>query len=846
MILVFPFGIAVAVAIFLVLRRLSIVEQKLAQVEVELTEIKAIVRDRREVAASPGDRAAEIAQEDVTHPVAAQPLAPAANLSPQPVAVQPALAVPVEAPPAPTEEPPTVTRPGIEVMIGGRLPVWIGGVALVLAGFFLVRYSIEAGWLGPAARTLIAALFGIALVGGSEIARRAPATRDDARIGQVLAGAGVASLYGTLYLAAALYHLVSPLGGFAGVLAVTTAALALSLRHGPPTAIMALVGGFLAPLVAGFDAAGIGALTVYLALFVTALFGLAIHRGWGWLALAASIAGFGWTSFLLAVLTGRASDLTALGLFTMLLAAGASAALPAAGVTRGAIRIAPLVIGLIQLTLLAPQLDFGMTPWSFYLVLAAATLLLAWRVPLYLPAVQGALALVVVIEGVALIGGRPGMTLTATPLAALLFGGAGQWLARRDPRWAFVAIGGAIGPLVVAQALAFERLGQPGWAALDLIAAIACARIAWVTRASDRASLAQAAALATALAIGLGSGQLLPDAWLSVPIALAMAVLAGWARYRDERALAPLPVLAYGVALLAGVVPLAALFAAMMRSIEGTMLVAPLLPPAGTMLRSLAAPTIVALVMLGDRYRRGRAMGVLGPMAGVVTLAILYVLAKQVLAITTPERFVAWGFAERALFTQVLLGAGWMALRRARAVPLGRALLGLGVARVLWFDLGVAAPFWVAQRVGAIPLFNLATFHFAAAAAWLWSLRGGRPVRIAAAAVTLAAGVATVRQAARGSQMTGPISTLENGGYSAILLAIAIVWLARGIRAGARDLRTMGLVLLTAATLKVFLIDAAALDGVLRILSFLGLGLALIAIGWAYNRFLAAGGASRA
>jgi len=36
----------------------------------------------------------------------------------------------------------------------------------------------------------------------------------------------------------------------------------------------------------------------------------------------------------------------------------------------------------------------------------------------------------------------------------------------------------------------------------------------------------------------------------------------------------------------------------------------------------------------------------------------------------------------------------------------------------------------------------------------------------------------------------------------------------------------------------VFLVDAAALEGVLRILSFLGLGLALIAIGWAYGRFM--------
>jgi len=40
-------------------------------------------------------------------------------------------------------------------------------------------------------------------------------------------------------------------------------------------------------------------------------------------------------------------------------------------------------------------------------------------------------------------------------------------------------------------------------------------------------------------------------------------------------------------------------------------------------------------------------------------------------------------------------------------------------------------------------------------------------------------------------------------------------------------------------TLKVFLIDAAALTGLLRILSFLALGLALIGIGWAYGRFVA-------
>uniref|UniRef100_UPI003983A867 DUF2339 domain-containing protein n=1 Tax=Sphingorhabdus sp. TaxID=1902408 RepID=UPI003983A867 len=51
-------------------------------------------------------------------------------------------------------------------------------------------------------------------------------------------------------------------------------------------------------------------------------------------------------------------------------------------------------------------------------------------------------------------------------------------------------------------------------------------------------------------------------------------------------------------------------------------------------------------------------------------------------------------------------------------------------------------------------------------------------------------------------------------------------------------LRLAGLLLLTLVTLKVFLVDAAALSGVLRILSFLGLGIALIGIGWAYGRLM--------
>ena len=100
----------------------------------------------------------------------------------------------------------------------------------------------------------------------------------------------------------------------------------------------------------------------------------------------------------------------------------------------------------------------------------------------------------------------------------------------------------------------------------------------------------------------------------------------------------------------------------------------------------------------------------------------------------------------------------------------------------------------------------------------------------------------TVRQLVQGNLIAGAtIDVGENYLYSAALLALSIAWLAIGIKTGLAILRLAGLALLTVVTLKVFLIDAAALEGVLRILSFMGLGIALIGIGWAYGRVMRAG-----
>ena len=116
---------------------------------------------------------------------------------------------------------------GWEQRLGARAFLWIGAVTLALAAVFLVRYSIEEGYLSPEVRVILAALFGFALIGGAERMR----SRDD-RVAQALAAAGVAALYGALFSAVALYGMISKVAAGGGAAALTAFAIGVSLRHG--------------------------------------------------------------------------------------------------------------------------------------------------------------------------------------------------------------------------------------------------------------------------------------------------------------------------------------------------------------------------------------------------------------------------------------------------------------------------------------------------------------------------------------------------------------------------------------------------------------------------------------
>src|SRR6266481_5535682 len=188
------------------------------------------------------------------------PAAPSVTPEPPPLApdvesIAPATAASAEANDtagsAPAAPPPPPDR-GFEETLGTRWVVWIGGLTLALGGFFMVRYSIEAGLLGPGVRTLLGGLFALALLAAGEWTRRkesisAIEALPIANIPAILTAAGTAVAFATVYAAYALYDFLAPATAFLLLGLVALGTLAAALLHGPALAGLGIAAAFVTP-----------------------------------------------------------------------------------------------------------------------------------------------------------------------------------------------------------------------------------------------------------------------------------------------------------------------------------------------------------------------------------------------------------------------------------------------------------------------------------------------------------------------------------------------------------------------------------------------------------------------
>ncbi|MGC4101289.1 DUF2339 domain-containing protein [Ferruginibacter sp.] len=167
-------------------------------------------------------------------------------------------------------------NPDLEKFIGENLISKIGIAILVLAIGFFVNYAIEQNWIGPVGRVAIGILCGAILIG---LAHRLRSSYKN--FSSVLAGGGLAVFYFTITLAFQKFNLFGQTTAFIIMLVITAFAVVLSLLYNKQElAIIALVGGFVAPFLVSTGNGNYKVLFTYLIILNSGLLVIAYNKAW--------------------------------------------------------------------------------------------------------------------------------------------------------------------------------------------------------------------------------------------------------------------------------------------------------------------------------------------------------------------------------------------------------------------------------------------------------------------------------------------------------------------------------------------------------------------------------------
>jgi uncharacterized membrane protein len=874
-------------------RHLRVLEARVAGLEATRSDSTAVDRlEGRPTALEAAERGAArptpppaVLQSSLAAPEAPPPETRPPAPPPPIDAVQPEtipVAPPAAAPPAPASPP----RQSLEERFGTRWVVWVGGLALALGGVFLVRYSIEQGLVGPGVRVMLGALLAAALVGGGEWLRRQdnragivglPA----AHIPSILTAAGTTVAYATVFAAYALYDFIGPAAAFGLLGVVALATLAAALLHGPALAALGLVGADVTPLLVASDTPNYWALYIYVAVVTAAAFALARARLWRWLAVTAVAFGVFWT--LPGIVDATAGTL-APHIFHVMVGFGLAAVFIVAGLYYGpaatpgrmdAISSGAVAAYLLAAALLVVARDHDPAALTAFAILTAATVAIAWRsdaAAAALPAGALLSALVVIAWAVEpefghLVASGPGSGLAAEPsqadialhfglgaFFAGLFGATGYLAQGRYARatipviWSATAV---LAPLAILIALYYRIYGLERSLPFAGLALLLAAWFAVATeqlgKRSQRPGVAAAAALhavgcAASLALTLTFA--LEKGWLTVGLALMAPGIAWVAQKR------PLPMLRW-IAAVAAVLVVARI-AWEPRIVGADVGTTPFF---NWLLYGYGVPA--ASFWTAGYLLRRRADDVPSRMldAAAILFTVLFAVLEIRHAMNGGDIYAARsGLGELAL--QVAVGLAMaIGLERLRlrtrnvvhdtaaliiaAVTLGAIVIGL---------LGVENPWLTGVPVGGVFL-NLILVGYGLPAALAITLalmaRHTRPTpyRAVAAGVAVLLALAyltlEVMRLYHGPVLSdGIIGNPEQYTFSAVWLAFGVVLLMVGLIINSKPARlaSAAVVLLTIA--KVFLIDMADLAGIWRALSFIGLGLVLVGIGYLYQRLL--------
>ncbi len=861
--------------------------KRLARVEGELKVLRAALAEGAPVAiaAKANEAKAEIVETPATPVPAAEVAEEVAEAATGPWAVAREATQEAEQPqPAATR---AKNAADIETALGTRWAVWVGGVALALGGLFLVRYTIEAGIFGPGARLAMAALFGLLLAAGGEFIRRTgfkvPVQgAAGAYIPAILTAAGAFVLFGTVYAAHGIYGFIGPASAFVLLGAIGVATIAAALVHGQALAGVGLLGSLATPLLVASQAPNPWALFGYLAIVLAATAAIARIRAWKWLV-AAAFAGTGlWTVLYMVTALDTAIsvvlfiDLVSLVVLALLWLGGGERA---GRVDWPSLAPAVFVAYSAFILFMHPSYAAAGGAWPGALVIAALLATAFFRRQA-LPLLHAAGAVTVVLY------------LLLTPLASISFDFSEFQRGFEGIRSvAFDApmgrIGAVLALLFVAAGLrtarrlaAGDRLVAASWAAWAVATPLVILLSTWTAFGNLDRDLAYAAMAALLVVAFTAGGEWIARAEVppltggpAVPFALGGAGLAALLMLH----------MAFGSGLttvLTGAAAVVPALASRRRSypVLGWIAAGAVV---ATLFRAAFDPTIVGAAVLSTtpvfnwllpgygipalafgfaawqlaRTTDGRPRLVMEAGAALFALLALAMLVRHAMHGGVIDEG-ALTLAEQAIYTLIALGFSAILIgidMRSPSAVLRFGSLGIGVVSVLGIvgqHFGALNPLFTDEPTGKIPVFNLLLLAYllpavAAGAVALYA-RGKRPrwysamLALVAALLLFAYATLSVRRLFKGEYigLWSGLGQWETYSYSALWLAIGVVLLTLGVRLKSQVLRIASAALISISVVKVFLFDMSELEGVLRALSFIGLGGVLIGIGLFYQRLL--------
>lgn len=789
---------------------------------------------------------------------------------------------PADVPVAATATTSGTPKPNIETALGTKWAVWVGGLALAFGGLFLVRYSIEAGLLGPGTRLTLAAAFGLALLAIGEFVRRTGFKvpvhgLDSAYVPSILTAAGAFTLFGAVYAAHGIYGFIGPAMAFVLLGAVALATLGLALIHGLPLAGLGLLGALATPLLVASESPNPWSLFVYLAVVLAAAVAIARIRVWPALATAAQVGVGLWTMFYMVAATPEGP--VVLFIVAVMVAVLAFVWLREKVEATAPVRFdAPAVAVAVFGALIVPALSIGTLPAGPLFAAAIVALMLAtaaWRfgaLPLlHGPGVGATLAISpLVFDKLDAFAIAPESQLQAEInalwpggwIALALFLAAGLLMAWRTVaaaplRAAFWAGWAAFVPAVVVSGY-WVLYGVPdidffyaGVAlAMTLIYAVASEALARKEELALTGGYAVSAALAGAGVAGLIALHAgFSPAWTTTLVGIAAAIPALATRWRSYPALGWLSVAAFVVTLA--------------RIAYDPSLVWPdwaKVPSYALLLQGYALP---ALAFAYAAWQLARTTDGRPRLAMEVAACLFALLTAAVLVRRAMSGGDFYGgeltLAEQSIYTLIALGTGGALIAIGQRSPsivmtFGSMILGVAsTALAALLHFGALNPLFTEESTGKIPVLNLLFLAYllpaiGAAAVALYA-RGKRPrwyssmLGLLASLLAFAYLTLSVRRWYQGEfiGLWRETSQLETYSYSALWLVFGVILLVIGVRLHSYILRVASAALIATAVVKVFVLDMAALQGVLRALSFIGLGAVLIGIGLFYQRLLAFG-----